>query len=395
MPIYGYAGAFNRTGRNAVQSIADAISSAGRQIDEANKKRQAEQLYQTVINLFKNSNTNLQGISEGVNPNENTFSPNTTVNEGQPIPQGRNRTIGEPAPTDIMLGNFTPPGGSERYNQGQSEVEAFQNAILPKLLNPNVDPNQANKLSVFETLLQNRANKLKPPPSTWKSISPGAKLAELVNGEPTGKTITNPKENLTKNQRYERNPDGGYKLYNIGGQKYYNKITYDSGGNKIDEQLTRIPEKGEGKKTDTTDTSLKPSTATLIADLKNFKPYTVNTDGEKIPMSPEDIKFAKDKTLENIKLQMFDKLPRAYEFVNNIEELWKAGDKSGKTQYLSPKQLYDETIKHAKAGDISMKVQDAIANYLKYYSTDIYKGLLKQYKPVEQKNPNESPTPND
>ena len=102
-------------------------------------------------------------------------------------------------------------------------------------------------------------------------------------------------------------------------------------------------------------------------------------------MSSEDIKYAKDNTLENIKLQLLK--PRAYEFVNNIEDLWREGDATGSRQYLSPKELYDEAIKHAKSGDLDEKSQDEIANYLKYYSTDIYKGLTQEYAPEKKTEP--------
>ena len=48
----GYASSFYQTGKQAVADLVNAISQAGKQIDEEKKKKQEEDFYNSVANLY-------------------------------------------------------------------------------------------------------------------------------------------------------------------------------------------------------------------------------------------------------------------------------------------------------------------------------------------------------
>jgi len=356
---------------------------------EANRKKEEQkQFFNTVVNLFDKWQQGQEkagmtsDLKEGGQVN-NVLSPENLKGIGGAKPTGLNLGVNLPANLQ-NVGTNQPPetqtreiSPKERYSKGQKNLDEFMQAIVPLIMNPDVDESTISRTNVLGTLAQQQAEKLKPKEPTYFNLNQGDK--RFMQDESGIKEVAfNPKFDTSKIEEYERDENGNYKVYTIEGQKYYNKLKKDAQGKKIGEELTRIPTKGEGKTTvninPPEEKGLKDTTAKLIADLKNFKPYTVNEEGTKIPMDEKDIKYAKDTTLENIKLQLLAN-PRAYEFVTNIEQLWKAGDPTGSRQYLSPKELYNEALKHAQSGEIDEEVQDQIATYLRYYSDDIYKGL--------------------
>ena len=376
---------------NHLGGVGDNLSQIGQILEANRQKKEREQLYSTVTGLIDKWK---QGQEEAKMPValkeggrvSNPFSPE---NFRSPIsgekPTGMNLKI--PENVQQIQGDMLPVApqtqtreipASERYQKGQENLSELMTSVMQVLTHPNADNELLSKVNVLSGLAQRETDMMKPKERKVGTYNP----EHDVVFEDTGEVIRQgrQKKDTNKVKEYEMSEDGSHKIYEIAGQKYMNLIEKDAEGNQIGTKLERIPAKGEGKTTvnikQPEDKRLKETTAKLIADLKNFKPYTINTEGEKVPMSAEDVKYEKDKTLENIKLQLLS--PRAYEFINNIEMLWREGDKTGSKQYLSPKEIYNEAVKHAESENIPEEVQDEIANYLKYYSEDIYNGLTTQ-----------------
>ena len=374
--------------------MVNAISQAGKQIDEEKKKKQEEDFYNSVANLYSQwkqkqntiSNSGPYQLQGEVN---NVFAPGN-FSAGERLGTnlgGFNGTV-DTTKFNTPETNTPPPiqtkmiSPEEKYGNAEANLNTLQNAIAPLLLNRNVNEKEIGKANILSQLAQSQVERSKPKEKQFFNLGKNQKrFSYNPNNGKTKEVASNIVEQLKDNPLDKKIDE----YVNTKNQKVL--IFQKPNGETYEKPYGRVREtkKGSSNK-EPKDKTLKPSTAKLIADLKNFQPFTVNDLGVKNPMSPDDIKYAKDNTLENIKLQLLS--PRAYEFINNIEDLWREGDKTGSRQYLSPKELYNETLKHAKNGELDEKVQDEIANYLKYYSTDIYKGLTKKY---EQNTPSSPP----
>ncbi len=92
--------------------------------------------------------------------------------------------------------------------------------------------------------------------------------------------------------------------------------------------------------------------------------YVEDPEGQPMPISESDKQFKQTNAQKNIMIQKLSS--RNYDFVNNIEKSW--GRK------LSPKELKEEAIKHAKAGNLTDKEAGELAEFLPYYK-EIYSGI--------------------
>lgn len=282
----------------------------------------------------------------------------------------------EPTIPQTITENISPEA---RYNKAKGNLYDYLNNIAPTLLNRKLGQEDLSRINILTELAKNQVQSLKPEEPTLFDLSEGQSKYMLDRKTGTIKTIaTNPKDKAI--EEIEKDESGNYKTYNIRGRKYYRTIKKDNSGNIIDEQLTLIPEKeisgsgSGGRDNDSKEKGLKPETAQLIANIKNYKPYFINENNEKVYKDPKDIAFDKDNLYENVKLQLL-KTPRAYEFVSNIERKWRRGDNTKSRKYLTPNEIYSEALKHAKEGRISEEVQDDIATFLRYYNYDLYEAL--------------------
>jgi len=99
---------------------------------------------------------------------------------------------------------------------------------------------------------------------------------------------------------------------------------------------------------------------TYAINSKTGKYINDPVNGKLVQNTPQEQQYALNQARENIKLQVFKKDPRAYEFVNNIEKKWG--------RPLNATDLGQEALKHAEAGNLNDKDAGAIATYLKYIS---------------------------
>lgn len=364
---------------NYLSGLGSGLSEIGRILEENRKKEEQKKLYDTIVSYWdkyqegQKSASMDRGLKEGGQVN-NVFSPAnfTGRNLAGETPAGMNLNVNipktvqqenmAPVPPETQTKVFTP---QEKYKKAETNLNEFVQSITPLIMNPNVDESQLSRVNVLSNLAKQQTESLKPKTGTISERDPFkryVKTDELGNETTIQEAGNKPKlfdiEGDFKNPKTKTH----WSFDKQTGKYFDTGIPYDPNESKTTVNIK------QGK-----ENTLDKDTAKLIADLKNFKPYTIDDEGKQIPMSPEDIKYNKDKTLENIKLQLLS--PRGYQFINNIEELWRAGDKTGTKKYLSPKELYDEAVKHAESGDIDETVQDEIATYLKYYSDDIYKGL--------------------
>lgn len=350
---------------------------------EANRKKEEQkQFFSTVVDLYDKwkQGQEMASMKTGLKEGEevtNVLSPENLTGITGKKPTGLNLEVKIPENIQSNLPVDTAPetrtreiSPKERYEKGQENLSDFVEAIAPLVMNPNIDESSLSRANVLTNLAQQQTERLKPKDPTYFNLGAGQKRFKTDESGKTEEVAFNPKDPEKKNI-YER-----VETFNVKGKPVKMGLRKDNGEwEELGEAYYRprvtninIQQEEEGR--------LKESTAKLIADLKNFKPYSVDEAGNKVPMSSEDIKFAKDSALENIKLQLLK--PRAYEFITNIETLWREGDATGSRQYLSPKELYNEVLKHAESGNLDEKTQDEIATYLRYYSQDIYKGLTTQ-----------------
>jgi uncharacterized protein YnzC (UPF0291/DUF896 family) len=310
----------------------------------------------------------LQNILKNLDTvNQNTNIPSKPTNIQKNL--GNTYSYEEETPSDYLLGDVTEIPQGQRYQRGQQQLNDF---ISKGISNQDVD---LGRLKILADVLSGQVEGLRPKERDIKEIDPTKAAGyydESGRWVETRKPVT-PKEEL--GNRYER----VVKTLRDGKYGDWGQLKTPTEKGEIWEFIGKDkPEKnngtGAGKQKE--EKGLKDNTSKLIADLKNIDPYQRNSEtgeyitdnkSQKIRKTPEDIKYEKDLTMENIKLQLLS--PRTYEWMGNIEKLW------GK-DYLSPKELKNEAIKHAQAGGLTEEEQDDIAKYLKYYIS-IYPGLIK------------------
>jgi len=133
----------------------------------------------------------------------------------------------------------------ERYMKSEENLSEFMKAIVPLIMNPDVDQNLMSKTNVLSGLASQETEKLRPKEPTYFELSPGEKQFKR-DEKGVSEVASNPKLDTSEIEEYERDENGNYKVYNIEGQKYYNKLKKDAQGKKVGEELTRIPKSGEG-----------------------------------------------------------------------------------------------------------------------------------------------------
>lgn len=160
-----YSKVFNRSGRQAVQDIVNAITLVGQQLDEQRKKQEEKELFNTLLEAYNQSKGRLQNI-EDFNAGDVTFQEGDadTVFRTEARPQLETAppdiTSGEGI-TDIILPDVLL-NKKERYKAGQEELSNFRNALLPIIMNPEASETVLKRGNILGDILTSDTEKLKP-----------------------------------------------------------------------------------------------------------------------------------------------------------------------------------------------------------------------------------------
>jgi len=375
-----YSTSYYKYGRQALNDVLNVF-------DQLRRQREERDFYNNLLNVYNEAIAKQKQISEGFDPNDIRYVPGKSV--GEEIQLGKDK-INMESPGDYILGDYIPPTQEiksipniERYKRAKNILGEFQENVLPILLNKNIDENKAAKINLLGNLLSQKAESLKPQQPEAFNLGRGeSRFIQYPGTEPI---------KIAEGQPYEQKEQNPFTKVGADGYIYQ----WDFEKKQFVKTNLRAPEKEWQFKSDDNkekSKSLSPATSKLIADIVNPNEYVTDEYGnvlkfavddkgnyvrdEKtgqykldpagVPMkiSETEKKYRQENALQNVKLQTLG--PRSYEFVENIEKLWG--------RRLSPKELKDEAIKHARAGNLSDEEASEIADFLKYYSV-IYQGL--------------------
>ena len=250
---------------NNLSNVRDNILQIGQILENNRKKDEQKQFFENVANAYNNwqkgqakaENTDYETTGVSQNPFKNIPENAIKPNMGQPRGIGGDMSLlGRLGVNDAPSGEPVIPSTTttrelsreEKYNKARENLGEFQNKTAPMLLNSDIGPDEIGRLSALGQLAGQQTERLKPKEGEAFNLSAGQK--RFVKDPYTGKiteVADNPKSSTNKTNEYEKNSDGSFKLYQIKGQDYYNKIEKDAEGNQIGTTLTRVPKQGEGQ----------------------------------------------------------------------------------------------------------------------------------------------------
>lgn len=407
----------------------------GAYLESARKKKEQEELYANMINAFNNSQNNLSTIDNSTiankenasnpfykdggyenypsNPSmkrENVLSLSNMEGSSKPVglagltSQGNAKQYTEPKSYERTV--QLPLDKTEKYNRSQEEINNFQKSIIPMLLNPNSDPNNYNKANVLTSLLSKAGDKYKPDSYDYTDEDPTKRTVRINKRTGEREVLEEGSQKSNVKVLDERLDENGHKIVEYmdeNGKRFtedkgldYKFILDQKRQENSDKRLANVLSKSSGNSNaDFKEKKLTPSTAGLIAEIQNPQNFITDNYGEVIkfktdkngtflkkkndkgeydfiedengqpmPIPESDKKYKQTNALKNIMIQKLN--GRAYEFVTNMEDMWG--------RRLSPKELKDEAIKHAKGGELTDQAAGELADFLIYYK-DIYPGL--------------------
>lgn len=373
-----YTKSYNRFGRQAIEDIKNFFANL-------QKKEQERETYDKVISAFKNAQNRMKGIGGGNDPADYTFSEGKTIPSGMNFKNPLEPDIPLQEPGDIMLGNYVdkftrddagkPVSYSpERFNRSQETIQDFQKELIPLILDPNAPEGTLQRFNVLGELLSGQSQGMQPPKKEGFNLGEGQVRFEQQGNLPAQK-IAEGKPKKEKVNQYEMDENTGkHKIYEIGGQKYMNRIEVDQNGNPTGEsKLERIPGTDEGKTNinniSSPDYSEDYGTVTSgiveIQELKNQKPELSIPAGlgeEYIRNKLTELGFPEDKLEEEVK---------------NIIENGANYYNDGKGNLISQ----DDFNKFKE--DQKRKYNKSAIQMLKKYDIKTKRGLLEKGGPVE------------
>ncbi|MEM3091533.1 MAG: hypothetical protein QXD05_00145 [Candidatus Pacearchaeota archaeon] len=353
------------------------LNQLGKFLEEQRKKKEENEFYNNLLNIYNRAKERQRQISEGFDVNDITYNPGKSEDEiGDYI-------LGDIIPKETQIkieGQKINIPSSERYSKAKNVFNEFQESMLPYILKEDLDTNRINKVNILSNLLAKEAEELKPKQPESFELGRGESRFIQYPGNLPIKVAEGEKFETEKNPFVKVGADGY--LY----QWDFDKKKFEKTNLKAPAKEWQFEPKEKQSK------QLSQSTSKLIADILHPKEYVTDefgnvlkfkTDkkgnfvrddntgkyiidpaGKPMKISEEDRKYQKENALQNIMLQTLGS--RSYEFIKNMEKLYG--------RRLSPQELKNEAIKHAKEGKLPDDAAGEIAEFLPYYNV-IYQGI--------------------